>query len=627
MYISLRLSLLFFIIYISLLFIACHSSNSKTDNTKKYDDTNRSQDDSQVILSDDTSTITTHYCDRICESKSHSLCINQDSSITQTSTITSGIASENIICDCPLNIIKCDGYKICQNNMCIPDPYQQSWVKQFTKANENENYNIDAFYGIATTQDNDLIVVGGFSEDLDLDTPQKHTSVGDRDAFVIRMDELGKIKWAKTFGSQKWDYAENVAVSKSGVVYIIGVYQDIADFDFTQGTNIKTATGTLDMFITKMDIDGNYYWTKVFLAAKKENILENDTSSDDDTNGVILTKDEIRSSQAVVDENDNVYITGNFQGNIHFDTFESSIVFTSYGKPNSYFIKLSSEGNLLRAFSFEGSGNISSNTIEYDPHEKSIYIGGAFGKEIDFDPGINEMIKTSHVYYFGNADNFGFILKLDLSGDFIFVKTTSGSGLHTVKNIHVIDESGTLAVTGDFVGIADLGFEIQPLIYESSLHPIHNGHTSDPFASIINIEKKNIRITAFRGSGWNTLSSSVFDHSKHELFLTINFSSYTITIDNILYFPSYYIDSLIIALDSNLAIQWVLQSDNQALEDVYKIISDQKGNMYLDCFFEQDYQLPLSNMLKFKQLDHLNNALFKISLKDNLYLWNKYQKQ
>src|SRR6185437_10093830 len=102
--------------------------------------------------------------------------------------------------------------------------------------------------------------------------------------------------WAKQMGGHTGDYAVSVAVDNQGNVYSTGVFSDTADFNPGVGVYNFISKGQGDMFIQKVDANGNFLW------AKQMGGIDNDWSY-----GISIDADK------------NVYTTGVFLDTVDFD--------------------------------------------------------------------------------------------------------------------------------------------------------------------------------------------------------------------------------------------------------------------------------------------------------------------
>jgi len=88
----------------------------------------------------------------------------------------------------------------------------------------------------------------------------------------------------------------SIEVDKNENIYITGAYNDTVNFAADWGGNdIKTSMGGYDMFITKINSDGSYGWTKSAGGSLQET-----------------------GHNLAADNNDNLYITGTFGDTVNF---------------------------------------------------------------------------------------------------------------------------------------------------------------------------------------------------------------------------------------------------------------------------------------------------------------------
>ena len=69
-------------------------------------------------------------------------------------------------------------------------------------------------------------------------------------------------QWAKQMGSPDTDLGNSIAVDANGNVYVTGIFWGPTDFDPGAGTINLTSRGKSDIFIQKLDANGNLLWVK-----------------------------------------------------------------------------------------------------------------------------------------------------------------------------------------------------------------------------------------------------------------------------------------------------------------------------------------------------------------------------
>lgn len=98
-----------------------------------------------------------------------------------------------------------------------------SWSFRFGDADDQQAN------AVAITQDDGVVIVGRFRGTLDFGvTPLK--SAGEHDAFVARLDRRGAVVWSLAFGGPGADGATSVAVDHAGDILVSGFFSSTAVF-------------------------------------------------------------------------------------------------------------------------------------------------------------------------------------------------------------------------------------------------------------------------------------------------------------------------------------------------------------------------------------------------------------
>lgn len=149
-----------------------------------------------------------------------------------------------------------------------------------------------------------------------------------------------------------------------------------------------------------------------------------------------------------VDQNGNVYSTGEYWGVTDFDPGPAVLNLPYQGNADIFVQKYDANGALLWAIGLGSSGEDIGTAIDVDQNGNA-YITGAFRATIDFDPGPGSFPLTTGGY----SDIF--VLKLDANGGFVWAKNfQSFSSFSTGKDIKV-DATGNVYTTGKMVANVD----------------------------------------------------------------------------------------------------------------------------------------------------------------------------
>jgi hypothetical protein len=309
------------------------------------------------------------------------------------------------------------------------------WARAMGGANRDE--------GIRIAVDNagNVYTTGYFNGTADFDPgPDAYnlTAVGQDDIFISKLDSSGNFVWAKAMGGTNDESGSGIALDSAGNVYITGYFDGKVDFDPGPEKYYLTSAGLDDIFISKLDSNGDFVWAKAM----------GGTSVDD---GVDIA----------VDSTGNIYITGLFTGTVDFDPGAGTYNLTAVGHHGIFVSKLDTAGNFVWAKAMGGQDYLSTSdagtAIAVDS-AGNVYTTGRFCSTVDFDPGPGTYNLTSA----GMADIF--VSRLDTNGNFIWAKAMGGTGIDSGSSI-AVDGRGNVYTTGNFSVTADFdpGLGIYPL--------------------------------------------------------------------------------------------------------------------------------------------------------------------
>ena len=271
----------------------------------------------------------------------------------------------------------------------------------------------DAGYGIAVDDFGNSYVTGHFMWSAYFGSIYL-TSQGSADVFVAKLDPNGNYQWAVSGGGSLADYVCDIAVDSHGNTYLTGDFEGNATF----GVDTLTSLGDVDVFIAKIDSEGNWTWAR----SGCSNSIE-------------------RGYDIAIDSYDNVYVTGVFLKSITFGT----ITLSSQGSWDVYVVKLDNIGTWQWAVSVGNSSTEGAWGIAID-HNDNLFICGVFGGVVTI--GESTIIsQDSHDVFVATLDNMGTWLWAMSAGG---ADWDEGYALAS-------DTSGSVYVTGYFDGSALFG--------------------------------------------------------------------------------------------------------------------------------------------------------------------------
>ncbi|HEY9526977.1 MAG TPA: hypothetical protein VIR02_07855, partial [Anaerolineales bacterium] len=349
----------------------------------------------------------------------------------------------------------------------------------------------DVNHAVALDEDGNVYVSGAFSDSVEFDAGNGAgdlTSAGSTDAFVVKYDSAGGFVWVKGMGGTSDEGTHGMTVDGNGNIYLTGIYAGTVDFDPSGSVSNLTSAGFADVFVVKLDGDGNFIWAKSMGGTAGEN-----------------------SFDIAVDANGNVFTTGYFNGTADFDPGAGTSNLTSNGQGDIFLSKLDNSGNFLWArragemefdtgteVTVDGNGNaylsgyVNFNILitKLDPdgnllwinvmggpgadaaygitldQNANVYVTGDFGGTVDFDPGAGISELTSA------GGNDVFVSKLDTDGNFLWAKQLGGTSMDLGEAI-VVTNDGSLYLAGAFSDTVDfdLGAGTTTLTSGGSMDP------------------------------------------------------------------------------------------------------------------------------------------------------------
>ena len=236
--------------------------------------------------------------------------------------------------------------------------------------------------GIDLSDDGDIYLTGYFNGTVDLNPGSEtasYTAASLTDVYVLRLNSSGDFEWASVMAGASSTQTEGIAVDTEGNSYITGHFNGEIDFDPSEDEELMTPFGEDDIFVQKLDVDGNLVWVHQFGGVSFD-----------------LPKD------LILDENENILVTGNFTGIADFDpTEEEYLLYVDDELSSTSFVfKITSDGLLKWAVNFESnSGGFNTGASLDVDDENNIYITGGYWWNIDMDPGISEAVVNAADLY------------------------------------------------------------------------------------------------------------------------------------------------------------------------------------------------------------------------------------
>ncbi len=237
------------------------------------------------------------------------------------------------------------------------------------------------------------------------------TSSGNQDIFIAKYNNAGTLQWAVKAGGSGADVGNGISLDNSGNVLVTGEFKNSATF----GTTTLAASGTnSDAFTSKLSVSsGAFQWTE-------------QGSSTLAVKGMDVTSD----------NQDNVYITGQFSGNVTFDVTHANTMYNVI-----YLVKYNSQGQEQWFRVIGGGTSCISNAMTSDA-SGNVYLTGNFTGNLTFFGSSNYTLTNTYT-------NRIFLAKYNSSGTLSWAKSEGSENTVTSNDI-AIDGSGNAGIVGSF---------------------------------------------------------------------------------------------------------------------------------------------------------------------------------
>ncbi|MFK7787707.1 MAG: T9SS type A sorting domain-containing protein [Crocinitomicaceae bacterium] len=326
------------------------------------------------------------------------------------------------------------------------------------------SFGSDAGKAITIDDTGNVYITGAFGGTVDFDPGAgiyELTSNGSFDIFILKLDNNGNFIWAQSFGGTAWDVPNEIVLDNLGNLYSVGYFSgsvsELIDFDPTSGVENLSCQGSSDIYIQKLDVNGNFIWAKSI------------GGSDND-----------RAYDVTLDNSNNPIITGYFSSTVDFDPNMGVTTLTSNGARDICIAKLDVNGNLLWAKAMGSSGVDGGFSIVNDS-QNNICVGGFFEETVDFDPNGGVDNHSS----FGEFDIF--VLQLSENGDLNWINSY-GSLYEDYARAITLDNSDNIYLTGHFSSSVDFGLTSGNLvsagftdIFVQKIDPLGNSMLANSF--------------------------------------------------------------------------------------------------------------------------------------------------
>jgi gliding motility-associated-like protein len=234
--------------------------------------------------------------------------------------------------------------------------------------------------------------------------------------------------WSRGLTNSSSSVAEYIDTDALGNSYHLGTFLGTCDLNPTVGVANFTSPVGSDHYLTKLDPNGNYLWTRIIQCDNSMSIRGLDVKN--------------------VDGGYSAFITGSFMGNANFNP--SGPAFNVTASFQEVFItRINEVGTHLWTRTFNNSGDVASLVVD---NANNVIIAGRFLGTVDFDPGVGvqNMVAVGIDYY---------MLKLNSSGTFQWCKQWASINSDVQATVLQVDGLNRIYFIGEMF---DLNSDMDP---------------------------------------------------------------------------------------------------------------------------------------------------------------------
>lgn len=289
----------------------------------------------------------------------------------------------------------------------------------------------DQAYSVAVDVAGNTYVSGRYASTASFeggDSSISFTTAGGGDVFVWKLDRLGNTVWVRSAGGASSEEGFAIALDPAGNAYVTGLFNSTATFNGGTGTASLTSAGGEDVFVWKLDTNGNTVWAR-------------QGGGDDEDEGTSIA----------VDSSGNAVITGYFNDTATFAAGSGSARLESAGSEDIFVWRLDAAGNTLWArgagdrFRDKGFG------VALDSSSNAV-VTGSFAGTATFAAGTGMASLSST-----NNGTDIYVWKLDAGGNTLWARKAGSTSNSETGSAIAVDSVGNAYSTGAFSNAATFG--------------------------------------------------------------------------------------------------------------------------------------------------------------------------
>ncbi len=359
--------------------------------------------------------------------------------------------------------------------------------------------------------------------------------------------------WAGTWGNSYEDIVNDVAYSGQELIYVVGSFMGIVDFDPSTSVYEIESHGDEDAYLSIFYPDGNlmaaFGWGGEW---------------------------EAEAYSVAVTPNKETYVVGLFRGRADFDPGPGEFLMESNGLGDAFLSKFGPENELEWSVSW-GDDELDLAFCVAVDDSSSAYVGGTFDGTVDFDPG------PDVVEYSSGTGRASFVSKFDRSGNFIWAAVWEAD---QCRDINILDNKN-IFLTGSF----DYTVDFDPGTGYEPRTSVNNSH--DVYLTSFSSDGKFQDVKTWGGTHLDTgIKVAVYEDSfvyVAGLFSTTVDFNPDAGVDE--HTSNGMTDVFLSLFDSSLDYKWAQTWGGISSDKSYGLCIDTSGNIYVTGFFSDEVDL------------------------------------
>lgn len=340
------------------------------------------------------------------------------------------------------------------------------------------------------------------------------------DVFVSKHNALGQIQWAKNYGNISQEQGMGIAKDKNENIYVVGYFQNSVTF----GTTILTSNISNNdaAFLIKLNPSGIIQWAKKI---NPTNIA--------------------RCSGITVDNNDNIFVTGNYTDNSNgYSSFFISKYNTS--GTQSWFQTIGTGP------SFKSVSGIACDNLG------NVFICGRF--QLSLTLGLTTLTAI--------ATTDGYISRLDANGNAVWAKQLSSPDLaQNALTSVAVDVANNIYTVGYVDSTATVGNISIPL-------------SKGAKAIIIKFDQNGNTLWAKASTQGRQYPQKIIKTTDSSIYFTGYFAN-SLKIDSTIILSSGSNDGFIVRIDENEKVKWIKGFGAAQADEVYTIAVNNNSDVFV----------------------------------------------